>query len=203
MNLNKKEAQAEVIEDNQEDAKWKDHLVATRDVGGHHGDTREFDDVDQLEDMYDAFTIPKIVGIELYTDFDMHHGYQAIYSGNVRARKNIASHAMHHDRVQTIRYDLDDDEYVSSISGRSTGAHVMLVTVHTSKGRMLSAGHQDKGDPVDFNIPNDCAVVALGGGRNGHLHNFKCTYVDLHKFSARQQKQFAGEVIKKAEPENE
>ena len=79
------------------------------------------------------------------------------------------------------RFNLQNGEYINNVTAR-TGGHVDCLVIHTNKGREFTAGGSG-GGARNCNVPSNCMVIALGGGTNGHLHNFNCTYVDLSKLS--------------------
>lgn len=78
---------------------------------------------------------------------------------------------MQEDDFKVAHLDLEVDEFITSISGRS-GDVIDYLKFTTNKERTVEAGGTG-GNPFTLDIPENCIVGSISGGKNGHLHNIK------------------------------
>ena len=134
-----------------------------------------FDDLEYAKSAFQDHELPKIVKVEVYTDMKMSYGYRLFYSGGRTAPKHWGCHAS--SAVKTYSYELKPGEYIAKVIGR-TGGICDNLTFITNFGHKIIGGGNG-GGLNDPKIPDGCAVIAVGGGVGGHIHNFWVSYVNL------------------------
>ena len=77
------------------------------------------------------------------------------------------------------RFDLQPGEYLVGLGGR-LGDICDQINFTTSTGRTFIAGGSG-GNPMACQTPGAVKpyIVAIGAGLGGHVHNFRCYYIDL------------------------
>ena len=121
--------------------------------------------------------LPQVIAIEVYHDNSLVFGYEFFYQNNVQVGHHIGVHI--HQEVRCERFNLEQGEYIVQMGGR-LGDICDQISFTTSKGRTLAAGGQG-GQPVTVSTAGATKpyIVAMGAGMGGHIHHFKCQYIDL------------------------
>ena len=158
---------------------WKELTVKTQTFGGSHGDTKLFDDLEYAKSVFNDDELPRIVKVEIYTDYQLAYGYRFFYSNNRTAPKHWGCHAK--ASVITYTYDFEPGEYIAKVFGRTGGICDQLSFITNTGRKMIGGGNG--GGLGDTKIPDGCAVVGVGGGVGGHIHHYFAHYVDLSKIS--------------------
>ena len=117
--------------------------------------------------------------IEIYHDGHLVYGYEVTYAGGVQVGHHLALGI--HPEVKCDRIELNEGEYITVVEGR-TGDLVDKLGIVTSTGRQFFGGGDGGGPQRPVIQAVKPYVIALGGGLGGHMHNFRCYYVDLADF---------------------
>jgi len=142
-------------------------------LGAHHGDTKSFDDLQELKDFATSLMECRIIKIRLYHGSLMPTGvvngiqlvYQSLDSGKIyETTKRYGTHQFIGDTV----YELGPEEFIEYIKVRSGGV-IDYLEFGTSKNRIIAKGGKGGGDRP-YSLEGK-VVVGTFGGYGGHLHN--------------------------------
>lgn len=136
--------------------------------GNVHGDTTSFRDdcVNFNSSNYRLDTV-KV----WYADKVL--GIQSIYEVNgeyIYGEQHMAHHNENPKNVHVAVLTMAIDEFITNVTIRS-GSVVDSIHIHTNKANGFTAGG-DGGDVHEIDIPEGSCVGVIGGGKNGHIHNF-------------------------------
>jgi len=142
-------------------------------LGAQHGDTKKFDDLDELKNFASSPLECRIIKIRLYHGSLMPtgvvNGIQLVYknldNGKVyETTKRFGTHQFIGDTV----FELSPEELIVNAKVRS-GQIVDYLEFQTNLNRIIAKGGRGGSErPYPF---NGKVVVGMHGGYGGHLHN--------------------------------
>lgn len=138
-------------------------------VGKTHGDTSVFYDYgvkfnssNYRLDTVKVWFSDKVLGIECIYEINGEY----IYRG-----PNMASYKDKPEKVHVATLTMAVDEFITNVCVRA-GSVIDSIHMHTNKANGFTAGG-DGGEIHEVDIPEGYCVGYIGGGKNGHIHNFK------------------------------
>jgi len=136
----------------------------TEVYGGSHGDTKEFNDVDELG------IVPgnaRIYYIKVkFGDFVHGIRFDYIINGERKKMRHYGDNCSGKDEHG---FHIPPGDYITHISG-ARGNCVDKLVFRTKNGKGFEAGG-DGGDPFEVELPLGHTICGIKGGTNGDLHN--------------------------------
>ena len=155
-------------------------------LGPTHDDTVAFDDWDKLDSDIINTRIRKVT---VYFDED-----KCVYG--LRLKWSVNEEEVEGKKHRGSEYDgwlrdgdkesftLKYGQYITRVYGKVSN-NIKRIGFELSTGETHEYGG-DEGDDFDVGVPEGCAVGALTGGVNGHLHNIQAWYGRIHAASQSQ-----------------
>jgi len=142
--------------------------------GHKYGDTVEFNTLSKLQQAGDGARVNRV---HVYHGTYV-HGIEFEYlrsdgNGYRDGGWSTAAGSKHHQVI-----DLDHDEYISKLSGRS-GSWIDTITIETNKGQTVRCGSSNGGSAFSYSAANGTGICAVRGGCGGHLHFIAPYYAKL------------------------
>lgn len=152
-------------------------------IGSRYPDTVYVDDR-RLQNEHS--TKQKIKSIRILHNDSLVHGLEFVYTNGYNTIETSSGPHIGKDvygyKSNEIMVQLEDDEFVVQISGRS-GGYIDYIAFVTSKGKRIEGGGAKGGEPFTHQAihGNHFALVNVGVG--GHIHFIDCFQVPISEFS--------------------
>jgi len=150
----------------------KDKTLLSPHFGNSHGDTKHFDDLEELG----WEEVPLMKRVAILHDNKLAFGLFVEYE-NPRT-KEVVQFLRGKEDPKVLRREelvLAEGEFISHLSGRS-GNIVDCIVLKTNNGKTIRGGGNG-GEARTIPLPSNTRIVAFAGGYGGHIHNLKCHYL--------------------------
>eukprot|EP01016_Furgasonia_blochmanni_P048893 TRINITY_DN735_c0_g1_i5.p1 TRINITY_DN735_c0_g1~~TRINITY_DN735_c0_g1_i5.p1 ORF type:complete len:355 (-),score=40.93 TRINITY_DN735_c0_g1_i5:395-1459(-) len=149
-------------------------------TGGNHADTRgKIDDTQTILKDYKTWRISRIEVLASNTYIGaLHIHYKVLgLEDEISSGSHIGSAVLRESPYTWSELMLDDDEYLTEISGRS--AHLIdAISLTTSKGQTLNVGGKG-GTSFRWFAPQGYHFNLISFSTNGHVHNLEASPVEI------------------------
>lgn len=159
---------------------------STETRGGHHGDTKNFDDWDKLDQ---NIINTRLTVITVYYQEDKNvYGFRQEWNVNEKAVEGDKHRGSEYDGWVSDgskkKISLKYGQYITRVYGRC-GNIIDRLCFELNTGEIHEFGG-DTGEEFDLGIPEGHGVGCLTGGHNGHLHNIQAWYGKINSTSQSQ-----------------
>lgn len=162
------------------------HLLSNKAairVGSRYPDTVYVDDR-KLQNEHSSKQ--KIKSIRILHNDSLIHGLEVVYTNGYNTIETTSGAHVGKDvygyKSNEILIELDDDEFVIQISGRS-GGFIDHLAFLTSKGKRIEGGGARGGEPFRFQATQGHHFALINVGLGGHIHFIDCFQMPMSEYT--------------------